>query len=141
MNLVDLIKQDEGLRLKPYKCTAGKLTIGWGRNLEDRGITEDEAEWMLENDINDVFLGLDKRIGYFRNLSEVRQAVLANMALNLGLNGLLGFKKMLAAVEAGRYVQAATEMKDSLWARQVPNRAERLAEMMLGGKWPARWEG
>lgn len=136
MNLVDLIKEDEGLRLKPYRCTAGKLTIGYGRNLEDAGITEGEALHMLRRDLLRVTLQLDNRIGYFHNLSEVRRAVLINMAYNLGVNGLLRFKKMFGAIERKDWFAASREMMDSKWATQVGNRAKRLAWMMKHDKWP-----
>lgn len=136
MNLVDLIKEDEGLRLKPYRCTAGKLSVGYGRNLEDVGISESEAQFLLFNDVNQCLDQLRLRIDYFGQLSEVRQAVLINMAFNLGTNGLLGFKRMFTALEAKRYLAASLEMEDSKWAKQVPNRARRLAWMMLHDKWP-----
>lgn len=128
--LVEQLTLHEGLRLKPYRCTAGKLTIGIGRNLEDRGITTEEAMYLLQNDINSIWLQLANRLPYFLNLSEVRQRVLIDMAFNLGIEGLLAFRKTLAHVAAGRYAEAATEMLDSRWADQVGERSRRLSRMM-----------
>lgn len=136
MNRTALMQQlitDEALKLKPYKCTANKLTIGVGRNLDDRGITKEEAMYLLNNDIDLVCDQLDKYIPWWRDLSDVRQQVLANMAFNLGIKGLLGFKNTLAKIKAGDYAGAADNMLASLWARQVGNRAKRLAELMKKG--------
>jgi lysozyme len=134
--LVRQIELHEGLRLKPYRCTAGKLTIGVGRNLEDRGITLAEARILLANDLADVRNGLLNALPWVGNLDEVRQRVLVDMAFNLGLQGLLEFKRTLAAVKGGQYQQAATMMLQSRWAKQVGQRAERLARMMVTGADP-----
>ncbi|MFA5628138.1 MAG: glycoside hydrolase family protein [Thiohalomonadaceae bacterium] len=132
--LTEQLIRHEGLRLKPYRCPAGKLTIGIGRNLEDRGITEEEARYLLQNDINSVILALQKAIPeIFRNISYNRQSVLVNMGFNLGVQGLLGFKKMLAALANCNFELAAKEMLDSKWARQVGKRATELADMMIRG--------
>ena len=84
----DLIR-DEGLRLKPYRCTAGKLSIGIGRNLDDVGISASEAEYMLHNDILNVQIELDRNLPWWRKMSETRQLVLANMAFNMGIQGTI----------------------------------------------------
>lgn len=123
----------EGLRLKPYRDTVGKLTIGVGRNLEDKGLTKDEALFLLRNDIAEVTEALSKYEWYNR-LDPVRQKVIIDMAFNLGLAGLLGFKKMIAALEQGDYYQAYVEMVNSRWFSQVRTRAVRLAEMMRTGE-------
>lgn len=125
--------RDEGLRLKPYRCTAGKLTIGIGRNLDDVGITREEANFLFLGDIKSVTTGLDERLPWWRNLDEVRQRVMANLCFNLGLDGLLKFKRTLRHVEAGEYLEAAQAMLASRWASQVGPRAERLAVMMRDG--------
>ena len=124
----------EGLRLKPYRCSAGKLTIGVGRNLEDVGLTEEEALLLLGNDISRVITELDQNIPAFSNLDEIRKRVLVDMGFNLGISRLLKFRRMLAALEAGDWSQAAVEMMDSRWARQVGSRAERLKLMMETGE-------
>ena len=131
-----LICRHEGLRQTPYICPAGKLTIGVGRNLEAVGITEEEALYLFRNDLGRVRAALDKRLSWWRRLDDVRQAVLISMAFQLGPGGLLGFRRLLAALEAGQWAEAAREMLDSQWARQTPNRAAELAEMVRGGLWP-----
>ena len=101
----------EGLKLKPYRCTAGKLTIGIGRNLDDRGISREEAYAMLERDIRDCEQWLiDKIPEIYNNLDEVRQAVLLNMCFNLGIKGLLVFKNTLSFIAAGDWERAANGM-------------------------------
>ena len=125
----------EGLRLKPYRCTAGKLTIGVGRNLNDRGISQKEAYAMLERDILDFEQQLLEEIpDVYNGLDEVRQSVLLNMCFNLGLKGLLEFKNTLAFVAAGDWERAANNMLASKWAKQVGMRAIELSEMMRKGK-------
>ncbi len=124
--------QDEGLRLKPYRCTAGRLTIGVGRNLDDRGITEDEALLLLENDIKSFWEQLTHAQPWIESAPEEVQEALLNMAFNLGLGGLLGFKDTLALLQTGDYRQAARAMLESHWARQVGARATRLADMVRG---------
>lgn len=122
----------EGLRLHPYTDTVGKLTIGVGRNLIDRGISEDEAMAMLDSDITAVWQEVNMAIGCFGSLDENRQHVLLNMAFNLGVPRLLKFKKFLAACEAHKWDVAADEMLDSAWAKQVGKRAQELAIIMRG---------
>jgi lysozyme len=132
--LADL-KRHEGFRQFPYRDTRGILTIGYGRNLESRGITEQEASYLLENDVLRALYGLRERLPWFTQLDPARQAVLVNMAVNLGLNGLLRFRKTLAAIEARDFTTAAQEMLRSRWAEQVPRRAAELAQVMEKGKW------
>ena len=125
----------EGLRLKPYRCTAGKLTIGIGRNLEDRGISQKEAYAMLEQDIVDCEQRLiDEIPQIYTKLDEVRQSVLLNMCFNLGIKGLLEFKNTLAFIDAGDWERAANGMLASKWAKQVGMRAIELSELMRKGK-------
>jgi lysozyme len=151
--LMDRIKEQlvrhEGLRLKPYRCTAGKLTIGIGRNLDDRGISQTEAYAMLERDIQDCEKQLVDEIPEIYNpLDDVRKSVLLNMCISipqsrfaplrepcyLGINGLLGFKNTLAFVKAGDWERAANNMLVSRWAKQVGRRAIELSELMRKGK-------
>lgn len=130
--LAERIKDHEGFRSKPYRCSAGKLTIGYGRNIEDVGITKSEAERLLLNDLEVASLSVAP-IANRLKLNEARKGVLVEMVYNLGLNGMLGFKKMLAAIEAEDYEQAAVEMLDSKWAKQVGQRAITLAKIMRTG--------
>lgn len=125
--------RDEGLRLKPYRCTAGRLTIGVGRNLDDAGLTAEEADYLLENDIGRAMADLDRALPWWRGLSGARQRALANMCFNLGLSRLLGFRTMLADLAAGDGAGAARAALDSAWARQVGRRADRIAKMLAEG--------
>ena len=129
------LERHEGLRLKPYLDTATppRLTIGYGRNLDDVGITREEADYMLAGDIDRVERELDT-IDEYVALDLIRQTVIANMAFNLGFNGLLQFKRMWAAIGRCDYEKAAEEMLKSKWARQVGNRAIELAEIMRTGE-------
>ena len=124
---------DEGIRYKPYRDTVGKLTIGVGRNLDDRGLRPDEVELMLSNDIEEAETIAKKLVSNYEALSEPRKAVLINMAFNLGETRLAGFKNTLAFINRGDYVSAAKNMRDSLWYKQVGARAERLAKVMENG--------
>lgn len=135
MNLDDLRRElilDEGLKLKPYHCTSGKLTIGVGRNIEDIGITKEEALYLLDSDISRICQELDKALPWWRDLSDTRRRVLVNMGF-MGVPKLLGFVKALAAMKAGNYEEASRQMYESRWAGQVGQRATRLCEMMRTG--------
>ena len=137
--LLERIKEQlvrhEGLRLKPYRCTAGKLTIGIGRNLDDCGISQTEAYVLLENDIQNCERQLvDEIPDIYNALDEVRKSVLLNMCFNLGIKGLLGFNNTLAYIGAGDWERAANGMLASKWAKQVGMRAIELSEMMRKGK-------
>jgi lysozyme len=125
---------DEGNRAKPYPCSEGKLTIGVGRNLDDRGLRPDEIQLMLSNDIAESAVECRKLFRNFDRMSEVRQEVLVNMAFNLGFNRLSGFKKLIAAIHASDWSMAAVQMLDSKWAQQVGKRAQRLAAAMQSGE-------
>ena len=117
----------EGVRSHPYLCSAGRLTVGVGRNLEDNGISQSEAEYLLDNDIQRCWDQVIEVLPWSRSVPLVIQEVLVHMCFNLGIEGLLGFKKTLAAMQAGEWGQAAHEMRASRWARQVGTRAENLA--------------
>jgi lysozyme len=123
---------DEGVRSKPYADTAGKITIGVGRNLDDVGVGRDEIDLMLSNDI-DRAEGIARRlIAAFDDLSDARKAVVCNLAFNLG-NRLAKFSDTLDAINDGRFEDAADAMLDSLWAKEVGARATRLALAMREG--------
>jgi len=121
------VLQDEGFRSKPYHCTEGYLTVGHGINL-DAGITEEESRLIVEHRLHEISVRLRQNIESFDGFPDEIKNVLCNMAYNLGVTGLLKFKRMIAALELGMYSEAADEMLDSKWARQVPNRANRLIE-------------
>jgi lysozyme len=162
-----LIK-DEGLRLFPYRCRAGKITIGIGRNLEgnpltpneimhlllsrphiqvnnmeakslskmllvdfyQNGITKDEALFLFENDLNTVASQLRSRLKWYSSAPEEVQNILFNMTFQMGIASVLSFKNTLAAIERKDYKAAAEGMKNSLWAKQTPVRANRLIKRM-----------
>jgi lysozyme len=124
---------DEDKRSKIYTDTRGKVTGGVGRNLSDRGFSEDEIQLMLKNDINMVEKQLDANLPWWREMSEERQNVLANMCFNMGITKLLQFKTTLDCMQQGRYKEASVAMLNSVWAKQVGARAGRLALIMLGG--------
>lgn len=129
-----MIKKHEGLRLKPYHCTAGKLTIGYGRNLDDRGITEEEADRLLHNDILLCALQLDRDLPWWKHHPENVQMVLMDMCFNLGIEGLLEFKRTLGYIRDQKYSAAAVEMLKSKWAAQVGTRAKELSVMIQEAK-------
>jgi len=130
--LIDSVKEGEGLRLKPYRCTAGKLTIGYGRNLDDVGITQEEAELLLKHDLEKAEKEAEK-FPVYSKLNQARKDVLIEMVFNMGYSRLSGFKKMFEALEKGDYSAAADQMLDSSWHKQVGKRAERLAYFMRIG--------
>jgi len=129
------LERHEGLRLKPYLDTATppRLTIGYGRNLDDAGITREEADYLLATDIERVERDLNM-VDEYMDLDRIRQTVIANMTFNLGFHGLMQFKRMWAAIGRCDYEKAANEMLDSTWRRQVGARAIELAEIMRTGE-------
>lgn len=124
----------EDLRLKPYMCPAGKMTIGVGRNIEDRGITKSEAMLLLDNDIEMCEEQLNDRIKDFQHYPDDVKLVLMNMCFNLGINRLLGFRKTLKNIADGEYIKASSEMLKSRWARQVKRRAQELSRILKNVK-------
>jgi|TARA_R100000093_G_C1919973_1_gene65382 lysozyme len=132
--LISQLKVHEGTRSKVYLDTEGIETIGVGRNLRDRGLSDDEIEFLLANDIRDFQEEVDRTFGWWSDLDDVRQRVIVDMAFNMGLGSLSKFKNTLGHIEAGRYEEASVEMLDSKWARQVGNRAQCLSNMMKTGE-------
>ena len=131
-SLEDWIKLHEGFKNHYYLDTMGKMSIGYGRNLTDRGISRAEADFMLTNDILMCKQELAAFDWYYGQPPNVKDA-LVNMCYNLGLTKLLKFKKMIAALAKHDYTQAAIEALDSRWARQVHDRATDIAVMMREG--------
>jgi len=128
------LRLHEGVEKFPYRCTAGYLTIGVGRNIEERGLLDDEIDFILDNDIEVVMNEVSVTFDWFFDLSEVRQRVVADMIFNIGMPRFKQFKKMIAALEEGDWSEAANQMMDSKWAKQVGKRAERLRDMMETGE-------
>lgn len=140
MNMDRLYAQlntDEGRRSKPYRDTVGKMTIGVGRNLDDVGLSDDEIDLLLKNDVRRAVSLLDRNTPWWRGMDGARQEVLVNMCLNMGWGdgrkGLSSFINTLAKMKAGDYAGAADGMLQSKWAGQVGNRAKRLAKVMREG--------
>lgn len=137
MDVIELLKRHEGLELKAYCDMVGKITIGYGRNLTDRGINQAEAEALLTNDVVAITQSLGRE-QWFIDLDQVRQAVLIDVAFNVGLTGLMAFHRMLDCVRDGDYISAAAELRNSKAARMLPGRYGELADMMNKGRWPLR---
>jgi lysozyme len=139
MSVFDIIKlkneliRDEARRAKPYQCSAGKLTIGVGWNLDDNGLPDDIIEQLFDISIANAENDAKSLFGNYSDLSPARQRVVINMAFNLGRKRLSGFKKMIAAVESGDWQEATEQMLDSRWSHQVGKRSWRLADMMRDG--------
>lgn len=131
------LRRDEGVVPFAYEDHLGNLTIGVGRLIDKRkggGLSDAEIDFLLSNDIDRFEKQVIDALPWYSRLDDVRQRVLVNMAFNLGIAGLLGFKNTLAMVESGNYVGAAKGMLASKWATQVGERARRLARMMETGK-------
>jgi lysozyme len=126
----EMIKEHEGFSSTPYMDTEGNLTIGYGRNLEGKGVSQHEAEYLLNGDINDCLYDLMMIFGRFYDFPEDVQHVLVDMRFNLGPGGFRSFKLMISALKDWQFEEAAKEMKDSKWYEQVPNRAKKLVKMM-----------
>jgi lysozyme len=129
--LKDQLILHEGLELKSYTCSAGYVTLGVGRNVEELGITEEEARYLLDNDILRVGKELDNAIPWWREMSEVRQRVVVDMVFNLGISRFLNFKNAINAMQEQDWDEAAAQMLDSRWADQVGQRSHRLAKAMI----------
>jgi lysozyme len=128
------VRDAEGFRSYPYRCSANKLTIGYGRNLEDKGISRGEAAFLLNTDLAEA-IGDAERLDYFASLDPVRQIVVVDMIFNLGAARFARFKKLNAALALHDYTLAYHEMIDSKWYRQVGRRAKKLVEAMKTGIW------
>ena len=144
--LKESIKQNEGLELKPYLCPNQKLTIGYGRNLEN-GISEREAEILLENDLLNLKLELEDKLPIFKKLNNVRRNVILEMAFQLGVPNLLNFKKTIQHLINEEFEKASEEMLNSKWHRELieydmldgkksnkPLRSEYLSNLMKKGE-------
>ena len=128
---IEQVKLDEGFSDKMYLCTAGYNTIGYGYNL-DVGMSEEEAELLLIHRLQKVDIALQRNIVWYKNATPELQNILCNCAYQMGVSGLLKFKKALAAMEAKDYEKAAEELLDSKWSRQTSLRANRLADRVRG---------
>ena len=146
MNIYDLIRAHEGERrlvyddadgktLAPGATVVGNPTVGVGRNLIGKGLSADEINYLLHNDVAAVQSFLD-RYPWFHTLSDVLQAALMDLAFNEGEKGFATFSRMIAALAAGDYTTGASDLLNSKGARQLPGRYQELARMLDSGQWP-----
>lgn len=137
-SVIRSLRGEEGEVLSEYKDHLGYSTIGVGRLIDKRkggGITKEESAYLLGNDVDKVIDQLNKRLSWWAKLDDARKGVLINMAFQMGIDGLIGFKNTLKMIESGQYEAAARGMLQSKWAQQTPSRAKRMAEQMRSGIW------
>ena len=135
--LLDMLKRHEGVKSHVYRCSAGYETIGVGRNISKSGLglSDEEVDMLLENDILRVIKELSAEYPWFNDLDDVRKDAMIDISYNLGATRLRGFKKALAAMEVADYTLAAKEFLDSKWSRDVKGRAHELASMIETGEY------
>jgi len=121
--VVEMLKRHEGLRTFPYNCSQGFLTLGIGRNLDANGISEEEAHYLLYNDINKVQKELTKNWGVWRTFPERARMVCIDMAFQMGITGFMSFRETRKLMELGKWLEASEELLRSRYAVQTPNRA------------------
>lgn len=129
------LRRDEGLKLKPYRDSVGKITLGYGRNLDDDGISEMEADFLLQNDVKAATVELEANFPWVMNLDDARKGAVLNMIFNMGAHGLAEFRDFLQKLQSGDFRAASGAMLDSLWAKQVGPRATRLSIQIESGQW------
>jgi len=129
----EYIKKHEGLRLHLYKDKTGKLCIGWGHNIEDLGIDREVADLLFEKDYQRAYRKAIEHIPFFLDLDETRQLVIIDMIFNLGIKGVLDFRRMLQALEREEWDRAAEELLKSKYAKQCPDRAKENARLLKTG--------
>lgn len=138
MDLKTQLLREEGAESCAYQDSLGYWTIGVGRLIDSRkggGLSNDEIDLLLDNDIKRNYEAVLKALPWMEKLNDARQAVLIGMAFQMGLRGLLGFKRALGSIEDGQYKEAAMYMLDSAWAEQTFGRATRMAKQMETGEW------
>jgi len=132
MTIEKYLIKHEGIKLKPYVDTVGKLTIGVGRNLDDNGIDADEAIYMLKNDIKNTQQDLKSIFKDFNELPDNVKLALTDMMFNMGKTRFLEFKKMIQAIKDKDFKEAAKQAKDSKWCKQVKSRCEDNFNLLFG---------
>ena len=135
--LLEMLKRHEGVRSHVYLCSAGYETIGVGRNISKSGmgLSDDEVDYLLENDIVRVIKELSSEYPWFKDLDDVRKDAMIDISFNLGATRLRGFKRALAAMDVADYTTAAKEFLDSKWSRDVKGRATELCYMVETGNY------
>lgn len=140
--IAEQLEEHEGFVPFAYQDSLGYWTIGIGKLIDGRkggGITHGQAVRLLQDEITEKETALDSALSWWRDLSDIRQRVLLDMAFNLGVVGLLKFRNTLAAIRRGDWVAAGNGMRQSLWYRQVGNRAKRLVQMMETNEEVPKW--
>jgi len=136
--LIEMLKVHEGVETYAYKCSENKTTIGVGRNVDKAGglgLSDDEVDYLLQNDIDRVILELDSEYDWFSDLDDIRQDAMIDISFNLGQTRLRAFKKALSAMSEGDWDEAADQFMDSRWSEQVGIRAKNLTEMIRTGEY------
>ena len=136
--IIEMLRKHEGVEKYAYKCTADKVTIGVGRNIDKSGgigLSDDEIDYLLSNDIKRVSAELIRAFPWYSELDEVRKDAMIDMCFNMGLHRLSKFKKSLAAMANGDYDIAALEFLDSNWAKQVGSRSITITDMIRSGEY------
>ena len=136
--LIAMLKRHEGVESHAYHCSENKVTIGVGRNVDKSGglgLSDDEVDYLLQNDIDRVSGELNSEYEWFAGLDDVRQDVMVDISFNLGQTRLRAFKKALSAMAEGDWSEAADQFMDSRWSGQVGNRAKELTEMIRTGSY------
>lgn len=131
--LIEMLKRHEGFRSKPYRCSVGKLTIGYGRNIEDVGISRCEATMLMLEDIDQATQNVLSVLSNFNSFSANRRNALINMVFNLGINRFRLFKKMIRAIKKNDWGEAAKQAKDSRWYKQVGIRSREIVKLIKEG--------
>ena len=136
--LIEMLRLHEGVETHAYECSASKITVGVGRNIDPEGgigLSTDEINYLLQNDIDRVYSELDNEYNWFAGLDQVRQDAMIDISFNLGQTRLRAFKNALAGMARGDWRAAADEFMDSRWSKQVGNRAKELTEMIRTGSY------
>jgi lysozyme len=134
VSLVDSIKVSEGFRPRLYQCTAGVDTIGYGFAIKDLHLDEDICDMILERKLGELKLRIHKNYPFVLDLPESVQDVVIEMCYQLGLTGFSAFKKTIQFLRLEDFKSASVEMLDSRWAKQTPNRAKRLSQIVKYAK-------
>ena len=136
--LKEMLKRHEGVKTHAYKCSASKITVGVGRNIDPKGgigLTEDEIDYLLQNDIDRIISELDFQYEWFSDLNSSRQDAMIDISFNLGQTRLRKFEKALTAMSKGDWEEAADEFMDSKWAKQVGHRSKELTNIIRTGSY------
>jgi len=134
--LISMLKRHEGVETHAYKCSENKTTIGVGRNVDKGGglgLSDDEVNYLLQNDIDRVISELNSEYDWFSDLDEVRQDAMIDISFNLGQTRLRAFKNALSAMAEGDWGEAADQFMDSRWSGQVGKRSNHLTDMIRTG--------